>query len=59
MRALQRNLLVPLFAAAAIVAGGAATHVMTSAPATHARTAIAGPICPAGTNWDDILQACV
>ena len=58
MRALRRYLLVPLFIAAALAAGGVSAHQALT-PATHAVTSVADPICPAGTNWDDALQACV
>jgi len=62
MRALKRHVLVPVFVAAAIVSGGAAAHLATTpatSPAAHSVRTIAGPICPAGTNWDDALQMCV
>ena len=58
MLAFRRHLLVPLFIAVAIASGGAAGHATTIPPA-HAIARIADPICPASTNWDALLRACV
>ncbi len=57
MRAIRRQILTPVIVAAAIFSAGSAVHLMTAQPA-HA-SSVAGPICPAGTNWDDLLHACV
>ena len=46
-------------AAAAILAAGPAAH-HAAAPDHQARPVVAaGPYCPAGTNWNDILHACI
>jgi hypothetical protein len=58
MRALTRLILAPMFVAAAILTAGTTTH-LTSIPAQHSRAALADPICPAGTSWDDGVQGCV
>lgn len=58
MRALRRSVLAFLFIAAASLSAGASAH-LGAAPAAHRTVALAGPICPNGTNWDDILHACV
>lgn len=60
MRALQHYLLAPLAVATAIFALLAlgASAQFTAAPATHTRTVVADPICPAGTNWDNVLNEC-
>lgn len=58
MRAITRSRLAPLFIAAAILTTGLSAHLAVGATAHHPATE-AGPYCPAGTNWDDILQACV
>jgi hypothetical protein len=58
MRAIGRYLLAPLFIAAVFGSAGVSAH--TGAVSTaHSRVQLADPICPAGTNWDDVLQACV
>lgn len=60
MRALRHYLLAPLATATAIFAllalGASAESAVT--PATHSRTAIADPVCPAGTNWDNSVGVC-
>ncbi len=56
MRAIRRLFVVPLIlAAAAIVAGPA--HLDTAA-AHHIQVLADPPICPAGSNWDNITQTC-
>ena len=60
MRALRHYLLAPIAVATAIfglLALGAAAE-FAAAPAAHTRTVVADPICPAGTNWDNILLVC-
>jgi len=60
MRAITRSRLAPLFVAAAILTTGLSAHLALAGTTTPHRTATeAGPICPNGTNWDDILQMCV
>lgn len=56
MRALTRHFVAPLIIAAA-VATGAHLHQLTL-PAAPPHPVLAGPTCPAGTNWDDGIQAC-
>jgi hypothetical protein len=58
MRAIKRLRLASLaLAAAAAIAAGPAHLGGTSAPHPGA---LAGPqVCPAGSNWDNILQRCV
>ncbi|HET9898777.1 MAG TPA: hypothetical protein VFQ44_27970 [Streptosporangiaceae bacterium] len=58
MRAITRSRLAPFFIAAALVSTGLSAHLATGATQHRAATE-AGPWCPAGTNWDDILQACI
>lgn len=61
MRALRHYLLAPLATATAIfglIAVGASAESAVT-PATHSHTAIADPICPNGTNWDNSLGKCV
>ncbi|GAA2905187.1 hypothetical protein Acy02nite_86100 [Actinoplanes cyaneus] len=31
---------------------------LTLSPATFVAPAVAGPVCPAGSNWDGRIQAC-
>jgi hypothetical protein len=59
MHALRRQLLVPLFVAAALASGGAVAHAVIATPASHSVAHVADPVCPDSTNWNDILQACV
>jgi hypothetical protein len=57
MRALWRHFLAPFILAAAVFAGGTA-HT-AAIVATHPNgAALAIPICPNGTNWDDVVKAC-
>ncbi|HUA28491.1 MAG TPA: hypothetical protein VMC03_06370 [Streptosporangiaceae bacterium] len=57
MRAVRRLFVAPLvLAAAAAIAAGPA-HLDSTA-AHHAQV-LAGPQCPAGSNWDNVLQRCV
>jgi hypothetical protein len=58
MRAISRYQLAPLLIMAAILGTGLSAHLSASA-APHSAVTVAGPYCPAGTNWDDILKACV
>jgi|HubBroStandDraft_5_1064220.scaffolds.fasta_scaffold427454_2 hypothetical protein len=57
MPALSRRLLAPMLIAAAIAAGAHAYSM--AAPKAQGHQLMAGPICPAGTNWDDGIKACV
>jgi hypothetical protein len=57
MRALRQYLLAPLVVAAAFVALGASAQ-LAAAPVTHSHSALADPICPSGTNWDNLLHVC-
>jgi hypothetical protein len=62
MRAITRSLITPLILAGAVLTTGLAAHqaMAGAASGTSVRTATeAGPYCPLGTNWDDILQRCV
>lgn len=56
MRALSRNFLAPLIMAAAVLTAGPA-YLAASGPVAHSAAMSKG--CPAGTNWDTVLQACV
>ncbi len=56
MRVFRHYLLAPLVVAAAFFALGASAEA--GAPATHSHSALADPVCPAGTNWDNILHMC-
>lgn len=58
MRAIARTRLAPLAFAAAILVTGLAAQAHVAA-ASHRTATEAGPYCPAGTNWDDILQRCI
>ena len=58
MRAIARTRLAPLAFAAAILVTGLAAHAHVGASA-HRTVTEAGPYCPGGTNWDDILQRCI
>jgi uncharacterized membrane protein len=58
MRARSRYRLAPLVVAAAILSAVLPTHVGASA-AVHRTVTLAGPYCPAGTNWDDAIQTCI
>jgi len=57
MRAITRSRLAPLLVAAAILTTGLSASL--AAATTHHTATEATPPCPAGTNWDDHLQACV
>ena len=61
MRALWRNCLAPLVVAIAVLFAGAPAHLAAVAPAQQPSGAItlAYHFCPEGTNWDNVLQACV
>jgi hypothetical protein len=56
MRALRRHFLAPLLMAAAVLS--AAPIALAAAPAASASVAHSRA-CPAGTNWDSSVQACV
>jgi len=57
MRTIRRLALAPLaLAAAAAIAAGPAHPGGTAA---HHTQPLAGPICPAGSNWDNVLHRCV
>jgi hypothetical protein len=57
MRSISRLFLAPLPIVAAVLLAGAPAHAAISAPMHHG--AIAEVICPAGTNWNTVLQRCV
>lgn len=59
MRAITRSRLAPLFVAAAILTTGLSAHLAAGPTAHHPTTVAASLGCPAGTNWDDVLQKCV
>lgn len=59
MRAITRSRLAPLFIAAAILATGLSADMAAGATTHHPAATVAAPSCPAGTNWDDVLQQCV
>jgi hypothetical protein len=56
MRALRRVFLTPLIMAAAFMVASAPAH--HAAMPAHASVALARA-CPAGTNWDHILNVCI
>ncbi|HUZ24638.1 MAG TPA: hypothetical protein VMV07_12835 [Streptosporangiaceae bacterium] len=56
MRAIRRLCLAPLVGAAAILVIAAPSHLGTGA--THHGVMLADPICPSGTNWDNLLGTC-
>jgi hypothetical protein len=57
MPAIKRYVLAPMVVAAAAFVAVPVAHVAASS-AAHPRISLAGPICPQGTNWDNILQTC-
>lgn len=57
MRAITRIVLAPAAIAAAVLVTAPVAHFAAQAP-VHSRTTLAGPICPQGTNWDDVLGIC-
>jgi hypothetical protein len=59
MRALPRYFLVPLVMAGAAFFAGAPAHFAAASVANPTIHKIIPNDCPAGTNWDDILQICV
>lgn len=66
MRAITRFAVAPLFVAAAFLAvGPAQAHAAPAAAnngaiaAPHSSKILFDPICPAGTNWDNTIGACV
>jgi hypothetical protein len=59
MRALWRHCLAPLILTAAVLFTGGPAHFAAVAATHPSGAAIAVPICPAGTNWDDAVRACV
>jgi hypothetical protein len=59
MRAITRSRLAPLILAAAVLTTGLSAHLAMAGPTTPRTATEAGPYCPGGTNWDDILQRCV
>jgi hypothetical protein len=59
MRALPRYFVAPLAMAAAALFAGAPVHFAAASAAHPSIHKILPGDCPAGTNWDDILQECV
>jgi hypothetical protein len=59
MRALPRYFVAPLVLVAAALFVGAPTHFAAASVAHPGVHKVLPGDCPAGTNWDDILQACV
>jgi hypothetical protein len=57
MHAIKRYVLAPAVIAAAAFVAVPVAHVATYSTA-HQRISLADPICPSGTNWDNILQLC-
>lgn len=57
MPAIKRYVLAPMVVAAAAFVAVPVAHVAASS-AAHPRISLAGPICPQGTNWDDVLGVC-
>jgi hypothetical protein len=57
MRAIRRLCLAPLVGAAAIIVIAAPGHLGAGAT-THHPVMLADPICPHGTNWDNLLGVC-
>ncbi len=58
MRAITRSRLASIVIAAAVITTGLSAH-LAATDLPHRTATEAGPYCPAGTNWDDILQRCV
>jgi hypothetical protein len=57
MRAIRRLCLAPIIlATAATIAAGPAHQ---NGHVAHASSRVAAYYCPAGSNWDNILQRCV
>jgi hypothetical protein len=59
MRAIGRLCLAHLVIGAAVILTGAPSHPAAASAATQTLSAHTGSICPAGTNWDNVLHACV
>jgi len=59
MRALPRYFVAPLVLAAAALFAGAPVHFAAASVAHPSVHKVLPSDCPAGTNWDDILHACV
>jgi len=57
MHAIKRFVLAPTVVAAAAFVAVPMAH-LAAYPAAHPRISLAGPICPQGTNWDNIIQTC-
>jgi hypothetical protein len=57
MRGITRYVLGPTAIAAAVFVATPVAHFDVYSPA-HSRISLAGPICPQGTNWDDVLGVC-
>ena len=57
MHAIKRYVLAPMVVAAAAFVAVPAAHVVANSSA-QPRISVADPICPQGTNWDNILQVC-
>jgi hypothetical protein len=59
MRAFWRHCLAPLTLTAAVFFVGGPAHLAAVAAPHPSQAAVAVPICPNGTNWDDTVRACV
>lgn len=59
MRAITRSRIAPLILAGAILTTGLSAHLAMAGTTSHRTGTEAGPYCPNGTNWDDVLQRCV
>jgi hypothetical protein len=60
MRAITRSRIAPLILAGAILTTGVSAHLAMAGATPHRTATEAGPpICPTGTNWDDLLQRCI
>jgi hypothetical protein len=57
MHAIKRYVLAPAVVAAAAFVAVPVAH-LGGYSAAPARISLAGPICPQGTNWDNILGGC-
>jgi hypothetical protein len=57
MRAIRRRCLAPIILAiATTIAAGPAHHGGPVSPSTNL---LAAHVCPAGSNWDNVLKRCV
>ncbi|HET7014060.1 MAG TPA: hypothetical protein VFI65_09120 [Streptosporangiaceae bacterium] len=57
MHTIKRYVLAPTVAVAAAFVAVPVAHAAASS-AAHSQISLAGPICPQGTNWDNILKTC-